>query len=191
MHLRLIGDLIMSEIMFSSVKDAVRFSEETALMPDIQSSMRLLYSTGGGSLNRHEVKDIAQTITLITANCKPYKGIAARSVYSSCGSKEDDRLLGAGIAAELLSLDEAMDKRAGQLLALGIGTVETMRAMELYNRRYPMGKVAKSVGVSRETFCKAKAWGKLRVEAKKQLESWVKMAELEIYSELNRLNWMM
>lgn len=181
----------MSEIIFSSVKDAVRWSEETALMPDIQSSMKLLTSSGKSTLSRNEAVDIAQTITNITANCKPYKGMAARSVYSSCGSKEDDRLLGAGIAAELLSLDEAMDKKAGQLLALGIGTVETMRAMELYNRRYPMGKVAKSVGVSRETFCKAKAWGKLRVEAKKQLESWVKMAELEIYSELSRLEWMM
>lgn len=180
----------MPEIMFSSVKDAIRFSEETALMPDIQSSMRLLHSTGGGNLNRNEIVDVAQTITCITANCKPFKGMAAKAVYSACSTKADDRDLGIGIAANLLSMDEAGDKSTKQLIALGVGAIETMRSRELYGRRYPIKKVAKSVGVSRETFCRGKAWIELRAEAKQRLDLWVSMAETEIFSELNRIGWM-
>jgi hypothetical protein len=181
----------MHEIMFSSVKDAVRWSEETALMTDIQSSMKLLTSSGGTQLSRSEAVDIAQTVTLITANCKPFKGMAVKAVYSSCSTKFDDRDLGIGIAANLLNMESAMDKNTRQLIALGVGAVETMRSIELYGRRYPVKKVAKSVGVSRETFCRGKAWINLRSEAKERLESWVRLAEIEIFSELNNLGWMM
>jgi len=181
----------MHEIMFSSVKDAVRWSEETALMPDMQSSMKLLTSSGGTQLSRNEAIDIAQTVTLITSNCKPFKGMAVKAVYSSCSTKFDDRDLGIGIAANLLNMEDAMDKNTKQLIALGVGAVETMRTKELYSRKYPIKKVAQSVGVSRETFCRGKAWVKLRAEAKQRLESWVNLAEIEIFSELNRLGWMM
>ena len=181
----------MPEIIFSSVKDAIRFSEETALMPDIQSSMKLLHSTGGGNLNRNEIVDVAQTITNITANCKPFKGMAAKAVYSACSSKADDRDLGIAIAANLLSMEEAGDKSTKQLIALGIGAVDIMRSKELYGKRYPIKKVAKAVGVSRETYCRGKAWRRLHAEARQRLELWVKMAETEIFSELNRIGWMM
>lgn len=183
----------MPEIVFTSVKDAIRWSEETAIMPDLGSSMKLLTSSGGGgsNLTGNEAVDIAQTVTLITANCKPFKGMAAKAVYSPCSTKADDRDLGIAIAANLLSIEEAGDKSTRQLIALGIGAIETMRSKELYDRRYPIKKVAHSVGVTRETFCKGKAWLKLRAEAKQRLELWVMMAEKEIFSELNRIGWMM
>ena len=44
----------MSDIVFNSVKAAVRWAEEVALMPDIKSSMRLLYTAGGAQQHDKE-----------------------------------------------------------------------------------------------------------------------------------------
>lgn len=179
----------MPEITFSSVKDAVRWSEEVALSPGIQSSMKLLYSAGGKSiLNQNEAVDIAQTITHITENCKPYKGMAIRAIYSR-PNKDIDHILGIVIASKLLTMDSSKGKTITQLVTLGTGIVKALRAVELYNGRYPVSRQAKDVGVSRERFCKGKCWVILRSEAKQQLKRWVELAEIDIYCELNIRGW--
>jgi hypothetical protein len=153
--------------------------------------MRLLYSLGGGNMSRTETVDVAQTVTHITANCKLFNGMAVKAVYSSCSTKADDRDIAIGLASKMLLMEESMNKHTKQLIAVGIGAVETMRARELYDRRYPAKKIAKTVGVSREAYMRNKCWVALRRAAKDQLSLWVKMAETEIYTELNRLGWIM
>ena len=60
----------MPEIVFASVKDAVRWSEEIATIPDLGSVLGdLIGKTSAGNLSRQEMIDIAQTVTLITASC--------------------------------------------------------------------------------------------------------------------------
>lgn len=181
----------MSEIIFSSVKEAVRWSEETALMPDIQSSMRLLTSSGGSALNHNEAVDIAQTVTNITANCKPFKGMAAKAVFSPCSTAADDRDLGIIIAAKMQQMPEAKGKHYEKLITLGIGAIRSKRAVELYNNRYPVKKIARDLGISRERLYKSKNWKVLKIEADQRLLSMVLQAEIEIFSELSIRGWIM
>ena len=178
----------MPDIVFSSVKEAVRWSEEVALMPSIQSSMRLLYSTGGDNkLSANEAVDIAQTITNITFNCKhPVTGMTIKAIMSK-PVKDIDRTIGIFIAAKLMKKETK--KTTDQLINLGIATVVTMREKELYGNRYPIRKSAAIVGVSRDTFSRGKDWVRLRGYAKDLLLEWIKQAEIEIFSELNKLGW--
>jgi len=180
----------MSEIVFSSVKDAVRWSEEVALLQNMRGTLgRLISKPGTGNITRSDAIDIAQTITAITASSKPYKGQALKAVYAG-HSKVRDCELAIGIAGVLLTLEESKQKLSNQMISLGLSTVQAKRAKELYGDRYPIKRMAHDVGVSRERFCKGECWKVLRRAAGEQLVSWLDLGEREVRAELVLRGWM-
>ena len=172
----------MTEIMFSSVKDAVRWSQETALLPDLQSSMRLLTSTGGSTINRHEAVDIAQTITNITAASKPYKGLILKAIYSN--NREEDRTIGLIIASKINT-----DTEISKLVALCEGVVKNKRQEELFNNHYSYKKIAKDIGITREHFRKSDKWRDLHNQAKDRLSEYIEAGSRDVYQILNNMGW--
>ncbi len=181
----------MTDILFPSVKNAIQWSEEVALSNNVQSSMKLWHSSGGKNLTGNEVADIANTVTMITASCKPFKGMAIKAVFSACSTDEDDRNVGIAIAANMMNMETAKGVHHESLISLGICAIYRKRSVELYDRRYPMGKVAKKLGVSRETIYKSQRWKTLWIEAEQRLLVMVMNAEIEIYSKLLERGWMM
>ena len=182
--------MTMSDIMFASVKDAVRWSEEMATVPDVRSCLGdLLRSPSSGKMSRQDMIDVAMTITHITASCKPWKGAAMRAIYAG-HDRENDFMLAKVISMMLLEQPEASDKGSIQMDALGLATVKAMRAMELYGDRYPLKRMAYDCGVSRENFTRSKGWRSLRLAANDQLLGWIGAATNEIGAELAVRGWM-
>lgn len=181
------------EITFTSVQDAVRWSEEVATLSTMKSTLgALLSKPGSGKLSKQDAIDIAQTVSVITSNCKPWKGSAMKAVYSG-KNRGRDHDLGIAIASRLLVIAPDETRRAGQdqLIALGVSTVKAVRMQELYGKRYPIKRMARGVGISRERFSKAECWKVLRRESKIQLLTWLENAENEIRPELIFRGWML
>lgn len=179
----------MTDIMFASVKDAVRWSEEMATVPDIGSCLgNLLRGPSSGKMSRSEMIDVALTVTHITANCKPWAGRAMRAVYAG-HDRANDMELANVISYMLVQMPEAADKGSIQMTALGLATVKAMRAMELYGDRYPFKRMAYDCGVSRETFTRSKGWPRLRQSANDQLLAWIGQANNEIGAALSLRGW--
>jgi len=178
------------EILFASVKDAVRWSEEVATLVDIRGCLDgLLRKPGAGRLSRQEAVDIAHTISLISASCRPYKGLAAKAIWAGHDSMRD-QTLAIVIGSRLKESSDGADKEPGQLIALGLATIKAKRALELYGDRFPVKRMAHDVGVSREHFTRNIKWKALRYLARIQVESWLSMAENEIGAELEARGWM-
>lgn len=174
----------MNEIQFASVKDAVRWSEEVATIPDIGSMLgNYIGRVSCGRLSKMEIIDIAMTISLITASCKPYKGMCMKAVYAG-HDRERDHILALALAARLLTCECREPKTNQQLVALGESTIRAKRSIELYGKRYPMTRMAKDVGVSRDDLCKLVDWIRLRSMASEQVAGWMEAATNEISVEL-------
>lgn len=179
----------MSEIMFASVKDAVRWSEEVSTLVDIGSCLGdLLRKPSNGTLSRSDMIDIARTISLITASCKPYKGQAMRAIYVG-----HDQMRDKGLALAITSIITGCDSAAGcshnQLFALGLATIKAVRARELYGHRFPLKRMAYDIGVSREHFSRSNKWRALRDAAELVVLTWLSEAVNEIWLELNDRGW--
>lgn len=175
-------------ISFASVEDAVRWSEEVATMPDIKSCLgNLLRRSQGGTLSKADIIDIAQTVSLITASSKPFKGLMLKSIYG--GRAENDRVLAIMLASKMRSMDCAKHKNHFQLVLLGHTVIKSVRAMELYGDRYPVRRMAQEVGVSRETFRRSKAWPQLTLEATSIIMGLLEQGISEVYTDLNELGW--
>ena len=180
----------MTDFMFASVKDAVRWSEEVATFPDIGSCLgNLLRGPSSGKMSRQDMIDIALTVTHITASCKPWAGKAMRAVYAG-HDRENDLTLANVISFMLVQLPESSDKTNTQMDALGQATVKAKRAMELYGDRYPLKRMAHDCGVSRENFTRSKGWSRLRQSANEQLLGWIGRGTNEIGAELASRGWM-
>ena len=178
------------EILFGSVKDAVRWSEEVATLTDMGSCLgNLIGKPGCGRLSKREAIDIAQTISLISASCKPYKGIAAKAIWAG-HDRVRDQTLGIVIGTRLRESNDGKEKELGQLIRLGLASVKAMRASELYGDRFPVKRMAHDVGVSREHFTRNIKWKSLRYIAMMQLQAWIDAAENEIGIELEARGWM-
>ena len=180
------------EITFASVKDAVRWAEEMATIPKVGSVLGNLVVSSGiscGKLSHEEALDIALTITNITANSKPWKGMAVKSVYT-IRDHDRDHDLGIAMASRLRSTEMGRLKRNPQLIDLGKVTIKAMRAKLLYGERFPVKRMAHDVGVSRNQFISAPGWQFLRSQAHDLLESWVNQGSNEIFIELNIRGWM-
>jgi len=178
----------MSEIMFSSVKDAVRWSQEVLSIPDIGSQLGKLMIKPGGDYTKAEVRDIGHTISLITAACKPFGGEAMFAVYAGHDTARD-HYLGDGIGLTLHATAPGCDHDSAQLQKLGLATVKAHRAYELYNDKYPIKRMAYDVGVTYHQFRSRGDWPMLRAEALGILCNWMAQAEREIYQALNELQW--
>ena len=87
-----VAPLVADEILFASVKDSVRWSQEILSIPDIGSQLGKFQMKPGSGLSRNEIRDIAHTISLITADCKPYGGRAMFAVYAGHDRQRDIEL---------------------------------------------------------------------------------------------------
>ncbi|HFD86881.1 MAG TPA: hypothetical protein ENJ35_04300 [Gammaproteobacteria bacterium] len=179
----------MSDILFASVKDAVRWSEEIALIPDVSNCLSGLISKPScGNMSRQEMIDIALTISAITASCKPYCGQALKAVYSG-RDDERDETLGLVIASRLMKTPHGAQKDLHKLVLLGTSTIVAMRSYELYGKHYPKARMASDVGVSRQRFMSSLGWPILRRLARDQLAVWMNQATNEIWNELRDRDW--
>jgi len=179
----------MSEIIFHSVSAAVRWSEEVATLTTMKTTLgALLSKPGSGDITRQEAIDIAMTISSLTQACLPWKGIAMKAVYAG-RDRDRDLLLGEEVATRINSIDAARKKKQYQLIALGVSTIKAARSVELYGKRYPIKRMARGVGISREQFSKSDSWRILRHEAKGIVYSWLDQAEHELWPELKLRGW--
>lgn len=180
----------MSEIIFASVKDAVRWAEEVATIPSVGSVLGNLTSSGVrcGSLSHDEVLDIALTISHIAENSKPWKGMAVKSVYT-IRDRNRDHDLGIAMASRLRRTEMGKIKRNPQLIDLSKVTINATRARLLYGDRFHVKRMARDVGVSRNQFVTAPGWLFLRQAAIDLLQSWIDQGESEIYLKLNEIGW--
>ena len=179
----------MPEIVFTSTKDAVRWAEEVALSSQVGNTLgQLLKKPGAGNLTKQEVIDIAMTVSSITSACLPWKGMAMKCVYAG-RNRSRDHELGTVIAAKLMTVEAGRKKRHTQLIALGVSTIKAVRSEELYGKRYPIKRMARGVGISREQFSKAESWRILRREAKLYLQDLLEKADAEIWLELDVRGW--
>lgn len=183
------SSMTMSDILFASVKDAVRWSEEIALIPDVSNCLSgLISKPSGGTMTRQEMIDIALTISAITASCKPYRGMALKAVYSG-RDNERDEALGLVIASRLMKTTHGAQKDLHKLVLLGTATITAMRSYELYGKYYPKARMASDVGVSRQRFITSLGWPILRRLARDQLAVWMNQAINEVWLELNEREW--
>jgi len=177
-------------IKFASVKMAVIWAEELAAASQVKSQLgALLSKPGAGNLSRQDKIDIAQTISMLTSECKPYKGAAMKAIYG-CRDNDRDRQLGVAIAGYLAGLPAAKGKKYNKLVILGEATVRSIRFAELLGKRYGINRMAKDVGVSRERFYKAESWRTLRHESKQLVFTWLEDCENELWLELDVRGWM-
>jgi hypothetical protein len=180
----------MTDIQFASVKDAVRWSEEISTIPDMGGGLDgLIGKTSGGRVTRQDMIEIALSISLITASCKPFGGQMMKAVYAG-RDRERDNWLGMMLASRLATTDHGQEKDYEQLMALGIAMVKATRAKELYGDRFPLKRMAHDVGVSRESFTRSLCWPALRAEAADHIRIIMDQAINKIAIELNDRGWM-
>ena len=178
---------------FDSVKEAVKWSEEWATRPDITSQIGKLLMRRGGEISRRDIIDQAQTITAITANCKPFKGMAMKCVYRGHSYTDDKQLaevMGNNLFTHQNTLKENQRKTPEQLIVLSLVTIKSERAKELYKNRYPASRMAREIGISQQKFCRNYAWVYLRGHALGVLKDWITQAEHEIGYELEQRGWL-
>lgn len=179
----------MSDIVFGSVKDAVRWSEEVATIPDVRSCLGSMISKPSASrLTRQDVIEIALTISHITAQAKPFMGMTMKTIYGR-RNEAFEHALALRISSLLRVMDAGKEKDTHQLVAVGLGTIRHIREAELYGGRFPVRVQAKLVGVSRERYSTAKSWCELRLEAARIVREWLKQADKAIYPELKSRGW--
>lgn len=181
----------MPDIQFSTVKDAVRWSEEMATIPGVKSAIGDPVSSGlsGGKLTHQEALDIALTVSALTAACRPWKGLTAKAVWG-CRDKSRDQVLGIAIASRLSQTHWGKRKEHIQLVSLGIVTVKASRALRLYGDRFHVKRMAHDIGISRNQFATSIGWVALRHDSVEQINGWLEQAENEIGQELAARGWM-
>lgn len=180
----------VSDIQFASAKDAVRWAEEVALIPDLGSQLeKFLKKPGTSELTRAEARDIAQTISIITATCRPPTGFAMKCVYAGHDNRRDAEV-GEQIGQSLHRQDPGGTIPLGYLVRLGIGTVRGERVRQLYGTRYPLHKLAEDVGLSKDLLARDDDWRIVRKQSIRQLRLWLEQASHQIEDELKILGWM-
>lgn len=177
------------EIQFASVKDAVRWSEEVAMIQDVGSMFDGWLKVSSGRMTRQETIDIALTVSAITTACKPFKGLAAKAVWAG-KDRGRDKILGLALASKMCITPEGCQKTTEQLITLGIGMIRRHRARELYGDVYSLGQIARDMGISRQQFSTAKAWSALRSQSTEQIAAWLEQATNEIGAELAVRGWL-
>jgi len=178
------------EIVFASVTDAVTWAEEWTRRPDCGSQIgRLMRKYGTGDLTRQEVIDIAQTISVITAQCEPPTGVAMKCVYGGY-DMDRDIALGETIGAHLAEREPGRRKPREKLNKLGHVTIKAERAWELYGDRYPYARMAHDIGVSRQQFRKGIHWPELLHQARELLRAWLDRAIRQIGQALRDRGWL-
>lgn len=183
----------MSEMQFASVKDAVKWAEEVVTRPNLGSQLGKYFIKAGNGMDRQELMDIAHTITCITNNCKPFKGMAMRCVYRG-HSRDDDKTVGDELARRMdshqLLFTKAQRKSNEQLRKLGLCIVKAERAKELYADRYPVSRIAREVGISQPKFTTNMAWTVLYSNGLLIIRDMLSQAEREIGLELEVRGWL-
>ena len=180
----------MADIQFASAKDAVRWAEEVASIPDIGSQLgKLLMKPGTSTLTRADARDIAQTISTITAAACPPGGYAMKCVYAGHNMARDDQI-GALIGDALHRQEPGRTKPHTHLIRLGTGTVIGERTRELYGMRFPLQALAFRMGVSKDALARDDDWRILRRQAIQQLRDWLLQASRQITLELQELEWL-
>ena len=179
----------MSELLFSSAPDAIKWSQECCLMPDLGSQMSKWQKPSGSTMSRDEVRDIAQTISCIVSDIKPWIGDALKAVYAGHDALRDCEL-GAEIGKRLQRLDCGKGKRAEQLYRLGFSVVKAERKKRLYGDRYWYKRMASDIGIHVDTFRKDGNWIELLALAQETLNQWLDNGERRVETELNELGWM-
>lgn len=178
------------EIKFANVRMAVMWAEELAAASQVKSQLgALLAKPGAGNLTRQDKIDIAQTISMLTGQCKPFKGAAMKAIYG-CRDSGREHQLGLAIAGYLAGLEAGKGKKYNKLVRLGEATIRSVRFSELLGKRYGINRMAKDVGVSRERFYKAESWRTLRHESKQLVFTWLEDCENELWLELDVRGWM-
>jgi len=183
-----VAPLVADEILFASVKDSVRWSQEILSIPDIGSQLGKFQMKPGSGLSRNEIRDIAHTISLITADCKPFGGRAMFAVYAG-HDRQRDIELGKEIGLALYRDEPGREHPLGRLALLGHAIIKAHRARELYGDEYPLKRMAYDVGIPYHTFRRRGDWPILRAEAIGVLSSWMSQAENRIYPELELRGW--
>ncbi len=178
-----------SDIQFSSVKDAIRWSEEVASIPDVKSVLgALVGKPSSGRLSKQDVIEIAQTISHITAQVKPFAGLFMKTILGR-SNEQHEAALALVIASRLMAMPEGQKKEPHQLKGVGVATIRFMRETELYGKRFPVRVQAKIVGVSRERYTNGMQWQELRLEAFRMCRLWMERADKAIYPELKSRGW--
>jgi hypothetical protein len=183
----------LPEVMFPKVSDAVRWAEEVSQLTDIGSMWDGLFKVSGGRLSRAEMIDVARTISAIVTASKPFKGMALKSVFSGPDPVRDDVLalvMAGHLYPYLAEAPGTMAEKHRQLYALSMATLKSVRSLEVYGHRYPVGRMAKDIGISREAMYKSRTWINLRLKARDQVALWVSQGEAEVASKLGELGWM-
>lgn len=176
---------------FDSVKSAVQWAEEFASRPDLGSQIGKLLKAKGGEFSREELVDVAHTISLITADCKPYKGMAMKCIYGGYNAHRDYQL-GCVIGDHLWNRrrDDPRRKELEQLHRLGRAVIKAERALEVYGDRYPLKRMAYDIGISRQQFTQSLCWPEMLGEARDMLRAWLEQAIKEIGVQLEVRGWL-
>ena len=158
-------------------------------MPDLGSQMSKWQKPSGSTMSRDEVRDIAQTISCIVSDIKPWIGDALCAVYAGHDAVRDCEL-GAEIGRRLKLTERGQGKRAEQLYRLGFSVVKAERKKRLYGDRYWYKRMASDVGIHVDTFRKDGNWIELLALAQETLGQWLDNGERVEELKLQDLNLM-
>lgn len=180
----------MAGILFYNAESAVNWAEEWTTRPVLESQFsKMLRAPGGGNVPYSDLIDAARTISLITAECKPFKGELLKLVYGNCHSR---RLVEMGemLAGRLAKTQPGASKDAVQLVRLGVAAVKEMRSRKLYGRKYPLRLLAQDIGIHRSTLAQSKSWPVLIAQARGMTRFMVNSASVEVEGELHMRGWL-
>lgn len=174
---------------FANAREAVAWAEELASRPVCDTLLgKNMIKSGSGGLSPVELRDVAFTISNLVANYDKPKGVLFRVVY---GHPNGDGMMSVMdyVAHDIHRTPAGEKVDIAKLRGLVGGIIASIREAEVYDRRLSRSRIAKHIGITRQSFNEG-PWPELESIVRAKLSQWLDAAEGNINNELNERGWL-
>lgn len=172
---------------FTCARQAIKWAEETASRPNIQSQIGGLTTVSGGLAGKISRLDMALTITSQISACNPPVPAALRCIFGLTSKDREIEL--ASVMAELISNGYQHTKPQKQIIGMCHAMILQKRKRELFDKRFAIKRMAKLTGVSRHQFCTGSHWIVLRDISASMINNFVENGVSDIDQWLSEVDW--